>query len=1035
MRSTIACWAALALLLVAGRGWAGEIALNGHVFRLPDGFEIELAAGPPLADRPITAALDELGRLYVADSSGSNDKVQQQLEDRPHRIVRLEDADGDGRFDRQTVFADRMMFPEGTLWFDGSLYVAAPPSIWRLTDTDGDGVADHRGEWFQGKTLTGCANDLHGPYLGPDGRIYWCKGAFAEQTYDRPGRGPLVTRASHIFRCRPDGTDLEAVMTGGMDNPVDVVFTPGGERIFSTTFLVHPGGGLRDGLIHALYGGVYGKQHGVLDGHARTGELLPVLVHLGPAAPCGLERYESEAFGPEYRDNVFTCLFNLHKLTRHVLSAEGPGLAASSEDFLVSSNLDFHPTDVLEDADGSLLVCDTGGWYKLCCPTSQLGKPDVLGAIYRIRRKDAPKAADPRGLELAWDNDVSADELASRLADPRPAVRRRATEALAQRGTAAVEPLARFAAGSGLAADARRQAVWALTWIDAAEARAAIRPALADPDELVRQAALHSISLWKDRGAAPQLLEMLATGTPSNRRVAAEALGRIGDAAAVPHLLRAAAGELDRRLEHAIIYALIEIGAAEATQAGLTAADAATRRAALFALDQMEGEHLAAGTIVPLLASSDAPVKSAAEWIVQRHPEWGDAMVGYFRQRLADERLGEAEGTALEEQLVRFAGSESVQRLLAACLVEATFSDSARHTSLGAMGRAGVPATPAGWLEALSRLLDEAEGELLARAVAVARSLPPSKEPDARLAAALLRVARIESLDEEVRLSALAARPARVDVIDPDLFELVRRHLEAEAPVAVRTAAADAVAKAGLTGEQLRALCEVFETIGPLEAERVLSAYEQTTDPEVGRALADALGDSPALTALRPDAIKTRLEKFGPELEPRIAELLALLNVDIGKQTARLEELLATLSAGDARRGQAVFQGAKAACAACHAVGYVGGRSGPDLTRIGEIRNERDLLEAIVFPSASFVRSYEPVIVSTIGGKVHNGLVREETPEALVLATGVDQEVRVSRDEIEEIQPSAVSIMPSGLDQQLTPQDLADLIAFLKAAR
>jgi putative heme-binding domain-containing protein len=281
----------------------------------------------------------------------------------------------------------------------------------------------------------------------------------------------------------------------------------------------------------------------------------------------------------------------------------------------------------------------------------------------------------------------------------------------------------------------------------------------------------------------------------------------------------------------------------------------------------------------------------------------------------------------------------------------------------------------------------------------------------------------------------LAARPARVDAIDPNLFELIRQHLEAEAPVAVRAAAADAVAKAGLTGEQLRALSEIFETIGPLEAERVLSAYEQTTDPEVGRALADALGDSPALTALRPDAIKTRLEKFGPELEPRIAELLALLNVDIGKQKARLEELLATLSAGDARRGQAVFQGAKAACAACHAVGYVGGRSGPDLTRIGDIRNERDLLEAIVFPSASFVRSYEPVIVSTIGGKVYNGLVREETPDALVLATGVDQEVRVARDEIEEIQPSAVSIMPSGLDQQLTPQDLADLIAFLKAAR
>ena len=74
-----------------------------------------------------------------------------------------------------------------------------PPSIWKLTDTNGDGVADQRVEWFQGKTLTGCANDLHGPYLGPDGWIYWCKGAFAQQTYERPGQAAV---------CHPGGPHL-----------------------------------------------------------------------------------------------------------------------------------------------------------------------------------------------------------------------------------------------------------------------------------------------------------------------------------------------------------------------------------------------------------------------------------------------------------------------------------------------------------------------------------------------------------------------------------------------------------------------------------------------------------------------------------------------------------------------------------------------------------------------------------------------------------------------------------------------------------
>src|SRR5581483_9433149 len=301
-----------------------EVKLNGHVFTLPVGFEIELVAGPPLVDRPIVADFDEQGRLYVADSSGTNDKVDVQLRERPHRILRLEDTDGDGRFDKHTVFADKMMFPEGTMWYAGSLYVSAPPSIWKLTDTNGNGVADQRSEWFQGKTLTGCANDLHGPYLGPDGWIYWCKGAFAKQTYDRPGKKPFVTRAAHIFRARPDGTGIEPVMTGGMDNPVDVVFTPGGERIFTTTFLQHPGGGNRDGIIHAIYGGIYGKDWDPIYEHPWTApSTMPVLSHFGAAAPCGLVRYESAAFGPAYQDNLFACQFNMHKISRHVLTPKG----------------------------------------------------------------------------------------------------------------------------------------------------------------------------------------------------------------------------------------------------------------------------------------------------------------------------------------------------------------------------------------------------------------------------------------------------------------------------------------------------------------------------------------------------------------------------------------------------------------------------------------------------------------------------------------------------------------------------------------
>src|SRR3954463_10671665 len=92
---------------------AGQIQIDGRTFTLPDGFTIEKVAGPPLVDRPIQGDFDGQGRLYVGDSSGSSNKVDKQLRDRPHRILRLTDSKGNGIFDQQTVFADHMMFPEG----------------------------------------------------------------------------------------------------------------------------------------------------------------------------------------------------------------------------------------------------------------------------------------------------------------------------------------------------------------------------------------------------------------------------------------------------------------------------------------------------------------------------------------------------------------------------------------------------------------------------------------------------------------------------------------------------------------------------------------------------------------------------------------------------------------------------------------------------------------------------------------------------------------------------------------------------------
>lgn len=1015
----------------SGFASAADVEVNGKQFHLPDGFELQLVAAPPLIDRPISAAFDEQGRLYVTESSGTNDDVQTQLVDRPHRIVRLDDTDGDGRFDRRTVFAEDMMFPEGALWFDGSLYVAAPPVIWKLTDTNGDGTADRREEWFDGETLTGCANDLHGPYLGPDGWIYWCKGAFAEQTYEREGESPLVTRAAHIFRRHPDGGPIEVMMTGGMDNPVEVAFTPGGERIFTTTFLQYPSGGKRDGLIHAIYGGVYGKIHAVLDGHPRTGPVMPVLTHFGPAAPSGLTRLHSDRLGPEYRDNLLASLFNMHKITRHVLIPQGATFATRDEDFLLCDDLDFHPTDVLEDADGSVIVVDTGGWYKLCCPSSQLWKPDILGAIYRVRRSVGQVVEDPRGSELDWAS-LTTQELIALLDDSRPTVQQRAIEQIAKREADSTPALLQVL-NSTPDATARRNAVWALSRIDDASAREAIRVALSDEDATVRQAALHSVSLWRDPLAIPPLVELLSSDSAHNRRTAAEALGRLGNKEAIDQLFAAVNSENDRTLEHALIFALIEIGDAGSVRPWLDEGSPAQRKAAMIALDQMPGGKLSPEMAVQLLAADDEILNDTAWWVIDHHPEWAGDLAGYFEQQFSAEDNSDSEFDTLATRLAPLAGAPAIQTLLAKVLQTEESDAHAKQAALQAMASSNVRGIPDAWQAALLEVLDSPSDELVEATVNVINTTAGEKV-DPALRDRLRQLAADAKLGPMVRLKALAT-VSLSEGLDAETFSFLREHLQSDRPAAVRSLAVDALLRANLSDQQLDELAVATATVGPMELKRLLEVFAADRNAERGIKLVAALEQSPGIATLDPDELETWLVEFGDAVATSSTDLLSQIRVATQEKRDKVEAVLGLLDTGDIRRGQRVFMSSQASCIACHEMGYLGGHIGPDLSRIGGIRSPRDLVEAILFPSVSFVRSYEPVIVETSDGLVFNGIVRDETDKEIELVIDAQKTVRIATADIETREPSQVSIMPAGLDKQLSLQELVDLVTFLQAAK
>jgi len=535
---------------------------------------------------------------------------------------------------------------------------------------------------------------------------------------------------------------------------------------------------------------------------------------------------------------------------------------------------------------------------------------------------------------------------------------------------------------------------------------------------------------------------VLEKGSPAEQRAAAESLGRSGNKDAVPALLDAIAtikevpgSASERVLEHSLIYALIEIGDREGTAEGLKSQNTRVRKAALTALDQMSDGKLKAEVVAKELNAADVPLKETASWIVGRHPEWGTALAGLFRERLKAKELPVAEQDDLVRQLARLSSTTAVQELLADTVRSESVSTASRRIALRAMAQSGLKQVPDAWTAALALAVAGKEKELVREAVAAARALPWGKQRPEKLIGELLRVGGDADAPPEVRLTALASVPGGLADVSAAQFDFLCVRLDSGQAVLARTLAADVLSRAKLTAPQLLRLTDLLKTVGPMEVDRLLQAYGQTTDEKVGLALIAALKTAPARSALPVGTLRQRLAKFGPPVQREAEQLYAALDADLAQQKAKLEKLLASLKDGDVRRGQTVFNGTKAACSSCHAIGYLGGNVGPDLTRVGGIRTERDLLESIIFPSASFVQGYEPAVVTTKDGKIYNGLVRKNTPEDVLLVLGANQEVRVARGDIDDMQPSKVSVMPAGLDQQLTLQELADLIAFLKACK
>lgn len=1202
--------------------------------QIPEGFQLEIVAGPPLVKHPMLAAFDDRGRLFVAETDGQNLRKEELTAQKPRFIRMLEDTDNDGKFDKSTIFADNMIMPEGALWHDNALYVISAPYLWRLEDTDDDGVADKREKLVGEFNFNGNPN-LTGPYLGPCGRIYFTGGAFGYDLVDAGGVAHGSGGAASVFSVLPDGTDLQ-IHGQGPINPVEVMFTPEGE-LFTTNAIFDSFGGRHDALVHWIEGSLSTKVYGkpLLP---ETSFRIPAVCRWGQVAPAGLMRVRNNTLSEDFHQNVFACQFDTHRVVRVELERHGASfLPKRDETFLSSTSLDFHPTDIFEDADGSLLMIDTGGWLYFGCPTSKIAKPNIYGAIYRLRQKGAPKVEDARGLKIDWKGAPHA-ELVTLLDDSRPYVRDRAIDRLAVRGEGTVPDLSDALINSD-SVQRRRNAVWTLSRINTPAALKVLRTALNDASESVRQAAVRSLGVVKDTESVAKLVELYKSGSPQVRLTVASALSKIRETQAVPALLEGLArDDNDDYLMHGQIHALIRLNDFEATKAGLSVDNPRVRRSALIALDQMEDQRLTHDLVLPLLSTDDQLLRTSAIDVIGKHGEWADEIQSVVSGWVDGPELAADDAVLAEAISKTFARDQGIQPILAAALERDSTPQSTRLLILRALASSDLKAMPERFAPALLKLLQSGDVDLVEEVV----TAMTAKDTD-KLDEALFAISRDAEREDHLRLASLAlpSKHGR-ELTKPD-FEFLLSQFDEEVLAVDRAKAAEALAAAKLSLEQTVAVAGLVETVGPLELPALLKRFERDTapivvnvdvqpekkkthrgvaayrdepqehraiwntwnpisgqgfellrtsdgsfsgvsvskvtgasllpyshtkyddllndfvysglpagggehqsfqneftisglktdttydlyffgtaypkpaayrgskstvtdakgstsssirglmrsdepyqegvthslfkglqpkedgtlhvhwtagdhdkegnfgmfngltlvrpaapegrDPQVGQALVAALANAEAIASVTPERLQKLLSRYPSEVGEAAEPLIARLLAEKEKQAERLAELMPLIANGNPQKGRDVFFNEKAACSTCHRIEGRGAEVGPDLSLIGRIRRDRDLLESIIYPSSTIANGFDRFIVMDVDGRTYDGVIGAETVDAIYLRNPGKDDVRIPRDSIDAMDPHSLSIMPQGLEKQITTEQLRDLIAYLRSLK
>ena len=981
--------------LKAGPPYSPREALK--TFRLADDFHIELFAAEPLIADPVAMEVDEHGRTYVVEMPGYPLDVGGS-----GRVMLLHDTDGNGTPDHSTVFAAGLRLPTGIMRWKRGVIVTDSPEVWYLEDTDGDGRADVKHVMLTGFALTNPQHTTNTPLYGLDNWIYLAnEGPVRTIRYgelfgdagdpvhfpERPDAPRLPPNADgRNVRFRPDTYELETLSSRSQFGQT---FNAWGHHFLNTN---------NRHMIQEVIAARYLARNRSLvvpavvehvPDYRLPAAVFPItekpqfelLTDVGVmTSACGLTYYLADLFPSPYHRAAFVAE-GTHNIV-HVASVRDHGVTFRASrmhdgrEFLASTDSWFRPVNFYIGPDGALYLLD---YYRrffehpewmdeATAKSTDLYAGKDRGRIYRIVPRGTPAASWTDRVGMG---EAPIAELVRRLGDPNIWWRRTAQRLLVDRRPSdAAGPLTELTA-RGTSPEGRVHALWTLEGIGQLT-RETLQHGLQDPVAGVRENAIElaEIRLKTDAGIAPSLLAMRDDPDPKVRFQLLLTLGYIDTADAQEVRDRLLVEHVEDEWMQVAALSAARVNAADMFRSVLARlTDRETAgRRALF--DRI-GAAMAASGDIP---ATREVVRQATDAVGGEGSWWRAAAL----EGLAGALRGETRrGAALDPERERLT-----------TMVLGAGAPALRRAALHLLEALGLPPG-----RASTSLLQEAEKLVL------------DDSADA------------ETRSDAVRLLALG---------DAGKYEAqLHGVLSRVAPVPVQVAAVRALGN--VKGERSAAMfLELWERWTPAVRDEAVRALVR--EPGRVRLLLDAVaaGRIRATEIDRPLRIRLMMQA---EDDLRLRARALFGESATAEKAAVSRYAKATALRGDGSRGRQVFT---RACAMCHQYrGSAGSAYGPDL---GEVRNRLpvSLLTDILHPNQSIADGYELWLVQLSDGGAIGGVIGAETPTSITVRLPGGAETTVARSRIASMRIADVSAMPEGLETQITLQQMADLIAFIK---